>query len=71
MHDALDDICDRPLHADNTIPDSAGTPATVIITIDLADLLAKTWYGISSDGTLVRTDTMLTMADQAELYFAR
>jgi hypothetical protein len=70
MHDALEDICDRLLRADNTIPDSAGTPATVIITIDLADLLAKTGYGISSDGTLVRTDTVLTMADQAELYFA-
>ena len=70
MHDALEDVCDRLLRADSTIPDSAGTPATVIITIDLADLLAKTGYGISSDGTLVRTDTVLKMADQAELYFA-
>ena len=70
MHDALEDVCDRLLRADTTIPDAAGTPATVIITIDLADLLADTGYGITSDGTLIRTDPVRTMADQAELYFA-
>jgi hypothetical protein len=34
MHDALEEVCDRMLRSD-TLPDSGGTPATVIITIDL------------------------------------
>ena len=69
MHDALADVCDRLLRAENTVPDSGGTPATVIITIDLDDLLAKTGYGVASDGTLIRTESVIGLADQAELYF--
>ena len=56
MHDALEDVCDRLLRTDTTVPDAGGTPATVIITIDLDDLLAGTGYGITSDGTLIPTD---------------
>ena len=33
------DVCDRLLRSDNAVPDSGGTPATVIVTIDLDDLL--------------------------------
>ena len=44
MHDALNDMCDRLLRSNNAVPDSGGTPATVIVTIDLEDLLAKTGY---------------------------
>ena len=40
MHDALEDVCDRLLRSD-AIPESGGTPATVIVTIDLDDLLAR------------------------------
>ncbi len=40
MHDALEDVCDRLLRSD-TLPDSGGTPATVIITIDIEDLLDR------------------------------
>ena len=54
MHDALEDVCDRFLRSDR-LPDSGGTPATVIITIDIEDLLAGTGYGITSDGTLIWT----------------
>jgi hypothetical protein len=42
----------------------------VIITIDLQDLLNKTGYAVASDGTLIRTEQALQLADQAELYFA-
>jgi hypothetical protein len=45
------------------VPDNGGTPATVIGTIDLEDLLAKTGYAISSDGTLIKTGTALAAAD--------
>src|SRR5687768_2075150 len=69
MHDALEDVCDRLLRSD-TVPDSGGTPATVIITIDLQDLLNGTGYGITSDGTLIRTEKVRSMADQAEVYYA-
>jgi hypothetical protein len=54
LHDALEDLCDRLLRA-GTIPDSGGTPATVIVTLGLDDLLARTGYGSSSDGTLLST----------------
>ena len=46
------------------------TPATVIITIDIEDLLNGTGYGLTSDGTLIRTDQVRTMVDQAEVYYA-
>ncbi len=70
MHDALEDLCDRLLRSDNPVPDAGGTPATVIITIDLQDLLNETGYGVTSDGTLVRTETARQLADQAEIYWA-
>ena len=70
MHDALEDVCDRLLRSDTTLPDSGGTPATVIITIDLEDLLNGTGYGITSDGTLIRTEQVRTMTDQAEVFYA-
>ena len=70
MHDALEDVCDRLLRSDATLPDVGGTPASVIITVDLQDLLNKTGYAVASDGTLIRTEQALRLADQAELYFA-
>ena len=70
VHDALADVCDRLLRADTTIPESGGTPATVIVTIDLDDLLAKTGYGISSDGNLIRTHTVRELINSAEMYTA-
>ncbi len=39
LHDAFDDLCSRALRAGG-LPDSGGTPATVIVTIDQADLLS-------------------------------
>jgi hypothetical protein len=70
MHDALRDVCERLLRTDNAVPDSGGTPATVIVNIDLQDLLAKSGYAITSDGTLIKTETALAAADQADIYWA-
>ena len=70
MHDALAEVCDRLLRSNNAVPDSGGTPATVIINLDLADVLAKTGWAVASDGTLIKTDTALAAADQADLYWA-
>ena len=49
---------------------SGGTPATLIITIDIEDLLTGTGYGITSDGTLIRTEQVRDLTDQAEVYYA-
>jgi hypothetical protein len=70
MHDALEDVCDRMLRSEGAIPDSGGTPATVIITIDLQDLLNGTGYGLTSDGTLIRTENVRSLTDQAEVFYA-
>jgi hypothetical protein len=70
MHDALGDVCDRLLRCDSAVPDSGGTPASVIVNIDLEDLLAKTGYAITADGTLIKTQTAVAAADQADLYWA-
>lgn len=40
MHDALEDVCDRLLRTGG-LPDSGGTPATVIVTITLEDLVDR------------------------------
>jgi len=66
LHDALEDLCDRLLRAGDTVP-SGGVPATVIVTIDLDDLLNRCGYGRSSDGTLIPTATVLQLADQADI----
>ena len=51
------------------MPDSGGTPATLIITIDIEDLLNGTGYGITSDGTLIRTEQVRDLTDQAEVFY--
>jgi hypothetical protein len=42
----------------------------VIITSDIDGLLHRTGYGVTSDGTLIRTDTVRQLADSAEVYTA-
>ena len=69
MHDALEQVCDRLLGS-GSIPDAGGTPATVIVTVDLQDLLNRTGYAVTGDGTLIPTSTALAVADQAEVYWA-
>ncbi len=66
MHDGLEDLCDRVLRA-GSVPDSGGTPATVIVTIALEDLLDRLGYGRTSDGTLISAVDVLKLANEAEV----
>ena len=48
MHDALEQGCDRLLRGRSRRRRTpGGTPATVIITLDLTDLLDKTGYAVT------------------------
>jgi hypothetical protein len=66
LHDALEDLCDRLLRAGD-LPDSGGTPATVIVTIDYDNLAARTGHAVASDGTRIPAARLLELADQAEI----
>ncbi len=66
-HDALEEVCDRLLRSD-TLPDTGGTPATVIITIDEHDLHDRRRWGVTSDGTTLSADAVVGLADQADVY---
>ena len=66
-HDALEEVCDRLLRS-GTLPDAGGTPTTLIITIDEHDLQARRRYGVTSDGTRLTADTVIGLADQADIY---
>src|SRR6476620_6923726 len=65
-HDALDDVCDRLLRS-ATLPDSGGTPATVIVTLSLDDLIHRTGHGRTTDGTHLPTAEVLRLANQADI----
>ena len=67
MHDALEEVCDRLLRS-GTLPDTGGTPATVIITIPAGDLTARKRWGVTSDGTTVSADTVSDIAGEADVY---
>jgi hypothetical protein len=66
LHDALEDLCDRLLRTGDQ-PASAGTPATVIVTIDAESLLARTGHGVASTGTLIPVARLLELAAEAEI----
>lgn len=66
LHDALEDLCDRLLRAGG-LPESGGTPATVIVTIDADSLMTRTGHGTTSDGTPLSIREVLNLASQAEI----
>lgn len=66
QHDALDDACSRLLRSGG-LPDSGGTPATVIVRIDHADLLSQTGFGETSGGTQLSAAEVLRLAGEAEI----
>lgn len=66
MHDALEELSDRILRA-GSVPDSGGTPASVIVTIDLDNLIRRSGHGTTADGTSMSVDDLLQMADEAEV----
>ncbi len=65
-HDALEEVCDRLLRS-GTLPDSGGTPATVIVTITEAALRARRGSGTTSDGTRLSVDAVIGLADSADV----
>ena len=67
MHDALEDACGRLLQLADR-PAVGGTPASVIVTVQLEDLLAKAGIAETTDGSQLSTDQLLRIADEAEIW---
>lgn len=65
-HDALEEVCDRLLQAGDVVG-IGGTPATVIVTVSLDDLVDKLGYGKTSDGALIPVAEVLRLAHQADI----
>jgi hypothetical protein len=49
-------------------PVSGGTPASVIVTIGVDDLLAKAGLAETSDGSMLTPEQLLRIADEAEIW---
>ena len=49
-------------------PVSGGTPASVIVTIGVEELLAKTGLAETTDGTQLTPEQLLRIADEAEIW---
>jgi hypothetical protein len=67
LHDALEETCARLLKAEDQ-PSVGGVPASVVVTINLDDLLAKAGVAETADGTQLTTDQLLRIADEAEIW---
>jgi hypothetical protein len=67
LHDALEEACARLLKAADQ-PCVGGVPASVIITIGVDDLLAKTGLAETADGTQLTPDQLLRIADEADIW---
>jgi Domain of unknown function (DUF222) len=66
MHDAFEDACSRLLLADQ--PAVGGTPASVIVTVQLDDLLKRAGIAQTSDGPQPSSDQLLRIADEADIW---
>jgi hypothetical protein len=67
VHDALDEACARLLKMADQ-PASGGTPASVIVTIGLEELLANAGLAETSDGSTLTPDQLLRIADEADIW---
>jgi len=65
LHDAVDEACGRLLKMKDQ-PSVGGVQASVIVTISLEELLAKTGLAETSDGSMLTADQLLRIADEAE-----
>lgn len=65
-HDGVETALDRLLRS-GALPDSGGTPTTVIVTVDWQDLINRTGTATFSDGTPIATETLLDLAEQADI----
>ncbi len=66
MHDALEDLCDRFLRS-GTLPDSGGVPATVAVTMTLAQLQERTGRVTTAFGGDLSIGQLLHAACEAEI----
>ena len=66
MHDALEEVCDRMLRSGD-LPESGGVPASVIVTINLDDLLNRLGIAHTADGTRLSTKAVLDLAASADI----
>ena len=67
LHDGLEDVCVRLLQLAER-PAVGGTPASVIVTIGVEELLAKAGIADTSDGTQLSANQLLRIADEAEIW---
>jgi Domain of unknown function (DUF222) len=67
LHDGLDEACARLLKTKGQ-PVTGGIPASVIITVQLEDLLAKAGLAETNDGTVLTSEQLLRIADEAEIW---
>jgi len=67
MHDALEEACAKLLKSADQ-PSVGGIPASVIVTINLDDLLAKAGLADTADGTQLTPAQLLRIADEAEIW---
>ena len=65
-HDALEDLGRRALRG-GELPDSGGTPATVLLTMTLADLESRAGVATTSHGGLITVPQALRLAGEADL----
>ena len=69
LHDALDEASARLLKAPD-LPIAGGTPATIIVNVDLADLLRRAGLAETVDGTQLTPDQLLRIAGEADIWTA-
>jgi hypothetical protein len=68
LHDALEEACARLLKSGDQPTVGGGVPASVIITIGLEELLARTGLAGTADGTQLSPQQLLNIADEAEIW---
>jgi hypothetical protein len=67
LHDALDEVCGKVLKSADQ-PAVGGVPASVVVTIGVEDLLAKAGLAETTDGSMLTSDQLLRIADEAEIW---
>ena len=65
MHDGLEEMCDRLLRS-GTLPDSGGTPATVVVTMNADDLMTR-GHATTAGGSPISVRQALRLAGEAEI----
>lgn len=67
LHDGLDEACGKLLRSIDQ-PSVGGTPASVIVTIDVDELLAKAGLAETGNGGQLTSEQLLRIADEAEIW---